>query len=828
MSGKWFFVCLSVLAFGCLGQDRSVSGDFILVKNGIPQAVVIKNPKAAAAQRFLLRETAKCGVKMTLADTAAGKENKIVFEVKDAPVERQDAFTIDFPDPRTMRITCTRTSARWAANHLMEKVFGVRWFFPHLKEYGKEINDYPKAVNVSVKTVKFVQKPYSLYLDREMNWRFGDWTANLGNQRRVSKSEWITIDGFPVWKYAPDSSWPEEIMPVWNGKKLKLPKPKKLPMTKNPYLAKTSAAPNAAGLNYDSGWNFCYSNPKTAEIAAANILEELKRNPNRKIFVLSVNDNGGYCECDVCRKAVRGRRNFSGYLDYSDVFWGFMNKVAEKVSPKYPGVWFAATGYREVMNPPSFKLHSKIVPKFAFDIYAMTDPKVRETRLAQMKAWSERSSHFIVYDYDYGKGCFLFPRISLRLHAEMLKKFHRDYHLCGLSTEAVVLPFDGPKYYVMYRLMRNSSADPEKLADEWYRGVVGAKAAPALRKYFQFWEDYWMGPDIRRTQWYRSVTNIYMQLGERPTHTFALKRGDMKKLRALMNEVVEKAETAQQKRRAQVLMTYFEHAEAAAQALFSELIPPEGRLKSASDAAELLKQVPAAIVAAKKFRENPYNAVNAGMKPESVSGTTLLNIGLVMPFIKDPAVQKELKKLENDSRLPFILRGQIKIWLGLKPKNLIENGSFEQQTVPLSPLWMSKLNGRRDPSRASDGKYSFRTRNGFYLVNSKMEPGKTYLFLCDVFIERGSNEGRFRMNLAPCADKLPLNWLRSGDQVLTGGQWNTYSVVISHPRKVNNIQIQLGFRNFESTEPVWLDNLRFYCLDELDVRKGKAPTRKKP
>ena len=291
-----------------------------------------------------------------------------------------------------------------------------------------------------------------------------------------------------------------------------------------------------------------------------------------------------------------------------------------------------------------------------------------------------------------------------------------------------------------------------------------------------------------------------------------------------MEEVVEKAETAQQKRRADVLMKYFEHAEAAAQALFSELIPPEGRLNSAADAVELIRQIPAAIEAAKKFRENPYNAVNSGMRNESVLSSSLLNIGLVMPFVNDPAARAELKKLENDTRLPFMLRGQIKIWLGFKAGNLIENGSFEHESIPLRPLWMPELRGERNTLHASDGKYSFRTGNGFYLLTPKMEPGKNYLFLCDVFIERGSNEGRFRINLGPSAGKVAVNWIRSGDKVLTGGQWNTFSMVASSSKNVDNLQIQIGFRNFESTEPVWLDNLRFYCLDDFETPNKIKPT----
>ena len=309
-----------------------------------------------------------------------------------------------------------------------------------------------------------------------------------------------------------------------------------------------------------------------------------------------------------------------------------------------------------------------------------------------------------------------------------------------------------------------------------------------------------------------------MQLGERPTHTFALKRGDMEKLRALMTEVVEKAETPQQKRRANVLMKYFEYAEDAAQALFSELISPEGKLDSAADAVELLRQVPAAIEAAERFRNNPVNALERDEKPLSLLSMTLLNIGLILPFVKEPEVRAELEKLQNDEKLPAILRGQIKIWLGFKAENLIENGSFEEETpVILRPLWAPKLNGERDTRHVSDGKYSFRTGNGFYLLSGKMEPGKTYLFLCDLFIERGSNEGRFSYRLGPSKGVNAKLWTRQ-DFVPTGGLWNTYSAAISHPGDVDNLQIHLYFQKFENNEPVWIDNLRLYCLDDFDVK----------
>ena len=381
-----------------LAQYAAATGEFALVKDGKAQAVVIKNPRAEEAQAFFVSEAAKCGVKLTRT-ASARNGNQIVFEVKSSPMETEDSFTIDFPDSRTMRISCSPVSARWAVNHLLETAFGIKWVFPHLKVYGAEINDYPKAENITVKTEKFVQKPYSFFINRGMGWAYATpWNMNLGHKLNMNLSHWMMVDVFPVWKYAPDQSWPEEIMPVLKGKKLKLPKPKKLPLPKNPWLAKRSAAQNPLGVNYDDGWNPCFSHPKTAEIAIANILEKLQQDPKQKVITMSGNDDGGFCECEACRKAVGGRRNFCGYPDYSALFWGWMNKVATAVSAKHPDVWFTASAYRETLEVPSFKLHPRIVAKICLEIHAFTDPDVKKKNLRLLKDWSERSSHLAIYD----------------------------------------------------------------------------------------------------------------------------------------------------------------------------------------------------------------------------------------------------------------------------------------------------------------------------------------------------------------------------------------------------------------------------------------------
>ena len=199
------------------------------------------------------------------------------------------------------------------------------------------------------------------------------------------------------------------------------------------------------------------------------------------------------------------------------------------------------------------------------------------------------------------------------------------------------------------------------------------------------------------------------------------------------------------------------------------------------------------------------------------------SVGLVIPYLKEPRVRKLVAKYADDRAIPSALRAQFNIWLGFKAKNLIENGSFELDKPAFSR--QSSRKGSRDDRHASDGKYSFRIGNGYcyYSINVKMEPGKKYLFLCDVYIEKGSSEGRFSYRLGPSIGMEPRNWFNVNGRIPSGGTWNTYSTIVSHPprkgRNVDTLQIQMWFEKFEQNEPVWLDNIRLYCLDDFETGK---------
>jgi len=573
----------------------------------------------------------------------------IVFEVEPAKLMDDDTFSIEFPDDDTLLIRGSGRSVHWALNHILHEHAGVRWLFLNHTHYPKSDHlSVPRSEVRQSPSYKFERKE-GYYRERMMDYHQ---SMNLKPRPIPRDSHCAMIDfAFPVTKYAHDQSWPVEIMPVRNGKKLVLP----------------LAAPDRPARNQEvflSRWQPCFSNPKTAEIAIENILEILDQDPLRQRIDLGIMDKGGECECEDCLAIVPGRLNQIGFPDYSEVYYAWVNKVVEGVTQKYPDVYFPLIAYRETWTAPSFKVHPKVIPFIAIDSHQFMDADVAENKWKNIKDWSEKASQLGTSEYLSGIDSYALPRIFFNLQSDFYKKLHQ---LGGVGNRAQAWDREGsegegPKNYLRARLLWDINADPQELVDEWYRLTVGEAAAPYLREYFQFWEDYATGDRIRRTDWFKNhKSRICFRLmdwesNRSQSYTFALDKGDMAKLRKLMEQVVAKTETPEQAARAARLMLAFEYYECNAYALFSEIMPPEGVLPDPAAAVELIEAVPEAYAYASK-RQSVEDAIST-QSLFARGGTfdiheTMADIfARISPHMDDPKVQAALERLRVDESIP--------------------------------------------------------------------------------------------------------------------------------------------------------------------------------
>ena len=210
------------LLFLLLFCGNIFSAEFPLFKEGKPAAELVMPKQTGKTFRdavtFFNGELSRCmGTGLPQKSAPSGKLGSITFKLHERPLSEVDAFSITFPDAKTMQIEGTEHSVRFAFNHLLEKHVGIRWFFPPVKGlYGPEINHYPRKRNISVPIESVSERP-PVNLYRTGTWRLGDFAYNWNKNSIISGGHMMTIDVFPVWKYAPDQSWPKEILPVLNG-----------------------------------------------------------------------------------------------------------------------------------------------------------------------------------------------------------------------------------------------------------------------------------------------------------------------------------------------------------------------------------------------------------------------------------------------------------------------------------------------------------------------------------------------------------------------------------------------------------------------------------
>ncbi|MBP5639373.1 MAG: DUF4838 domain-containing protein [Victivallales bacterium] len=800
-------VCFSLLCGG---------NNFQIYKDGKPQAVIVMlQPEHRFAPIWagdLARFAGLCtGNPLEIHKENIPGKNAIELNFREQRFE-DDSFTIEFPDDQTMRISGTRNSVKSGIVYLLETYFNVRFLmqFPlgekqRIPGYEADLEtDCPHIENVSIPMVKVTKSP-SVNFYRRMYQNYNWYTRNLG----FYGGHGSTLFAFPISKYGPNNSWPQEILPIHGGKKLVLPTWDKT--LKNPLLP------------YRHGWQPCWSTPASVTIAVDNIRESLNKNPVHPIHgkryqvELSVNDNGGCCQCTDCLKAVNGKRNTLGHPDYSELYWTWINNVAMELKKTHPEIYIVAYAYREVFNPPSFKLPSNVLPQICREILIGSRvPSEREKIEKTLKMWSEKADKLFLYDYLDNIGLtryvYMLPRVHIKSYADMFKMAW-NYNVRGVYLEADNdIPMSGPTLYLISRLYWNIDADLDAHFREWCERAVGKKAAPFLMEYYQEWERYWLRPEIGQTAWGLSCTGTYMPLNESGTYTYPITEKDIAMFDSLMEKVVAYAETPLQKRRAQLFSRLWGLSRKSLECIYAAYRQPDGTIASAEDAIKLLNSIPVAIKAQEELKNDPF----VSQKWNDIISAGICNFSGLSAHLHDEQVITTLKEILKGSNLPFRLKAILEILSGVKYTNQLANGSFEN---PMDFSWRVKETGELDSTHVSDGEKAYKVVNGAVSFTCQAEYGKFYMIMVDVFSEITGGEGRaeFLTNPRSGNGRFNTQYHAFKNIRLTKG-WQTISNIVHvsgerNGMKADSIYMYFGADFFESDEPLWIDNVRIYKLD---------------
>ncbi|BBH21410.1 hypothetical protein Back11_27550 [Paenibacillus baekrokdamisoli] len=603
------------------------------------------------------------------------------------------------------------------------------------------------------------------------------------------------------------------------------------------------------------GWQPCYSNFETVDIAIAYINEYFEGNPNAESYSLSVNDGGGYCEEDPHHPSYTELKlNSLGLLHLSDIYFKWIQKVAEGILARHPNKYLAALAYHETYDPPSIESNVKLPPNV---LVYITDERLnwsnserRAVGHSLTKRWLEVAPGASFYDYLYG-GPYLLPRSYFHQMADNYR-YACEMGIAALTSESPANFGEGPKMWLAAKLKWNAASDVDELLHDWYVHAVGSEAAPYLVKYYEHWEDFWQRR-VYETDWYNSWlmslprTNFMSLTSASYLKNVALT--ELVKSRKWLENAVILAKqhgTSLQGKRAELLLRAFEYYECSYLTYPGNIVSAD-EVKSTDHAINLLDILVERLALSEKrrnlveeFKSDPI--LNIHWPPEVYgmmwSSTKSRDTQALVEWIKQEPSTGALRSRINtiiDSESSMYAVHYVKLLLATADQweTVNSNTSFEQgDGIDAHDWWywlefgQSSANHlHRSPENPRTGNYGIKV-NGLshggpvYEINHQISPGyygmSAYYYVPEDFNSMGTLQLFVYFN---DADAQCFHSTSSEDKTVADdgpgwhlADWVGYVPEFYDGMKVEKLTIGIKLTKYKDGEILYLDDINFFKL----------------
>ncbi len=341
----------------------------------------------------------------------------------------------------------------YAIYELLDRL-GCRWYMP--SDLGEVI---PRAKTITLDEVDFASKPGTIYR--------GLWYCDDAYRRRNRHGGLLLQAGHGLEGWITPEQRKEH--PDWVGEVGGKPHPRRLK----------------------------WSIPAVADAIADNIIASLDKSYQPSI-TLSPDDGIDFDESAQDKAIDAGDLDTTSQtVSLTDRLLVLCNRVAERVTKKYPDVLFGVLAYGPTTRPPvRERVHPNIVPQLAPITYSrahpMTDDAVPDNRhfRALVEGWGKASKMTSVYFY----GWFLAEPVAPN---PMIAKWGIDTPIvlangCQFWQPETMPNFETSMHalYLGCRLAWNPQLKPADVIDELHRNFY-ASAAPEMARYWSFIDDVW-------------------------------------------------------------------------------------------------------------------------------------------------------------------------------------------------------------------------------------------------------------------------------------------------------------------------------------------------
>ncbi len=715
-----------------------------------------------------------------------------------------DGFVLKGVDKRNYVIVGpTDYGTEFGVCEFLERYLGVRWLLP-----GEHGTDVPKrsALHVSPNEVRGEPAFYSRFMSGLQTKDQQTWARRLRMHGRIAFHHNL-YKLFPPSEYA--ASHPE-FFPVLSGRRY-------LPVDDN-----------------DQGWQPVFTADGLADEAIYRIKQHFRDFPDETSYSLGINDSRDFDQSATSLAGKQVTRNYLGLRDFSDDYFRWCTEVVRGVEEEFPDKRFGCLAYGNVAEPPTHvEVHRRIVPFLTYDRMQWIDPKRREFGQELTRRWQAVCPEVGWYDYVHGSP-YCLPRFYPHLMADNLR-FGRDHGVRAHYSEAFPNWGEGPKLYMLLKLLWDPDIDVDAVLQEWYVRCVGADAAPLLAEYYLIWERFWM-ETIPRSDWFRRARQRLAF--ESPDYLAEVDETALRRCRQLLDSCVGKARTGEQRARAELLRTAFEYYESSVLSYRAKIVTRDRHLTSEEDVLRAIEDDVERIEASgrrvafvRRYRNHPVLGTALGWDGHPQLRGEAWDSGLLWPVLdsicESGRVRQRIEALVEHTLPSVRLRAVALLQASdgrMDEYRLSGDPSFEGESVDPWRRWIRWGIGsaRRVVDRARTGSYSLLcdgVRHGGPHQTIPVEPGR-YLAFGYAFIAEGQESsgtvtitatmrGRDNQNLpTPTTEVKP-----------TPGAWTPIGCLINVPLEVNDIpvtQVRLIaiVDGFQPGEKVYLDDIALYHLPD--------------
>ncbi len=224
----------------------------------------------------------------------------------------------------------------------------------------------------------------------------------------------------------------------------------------------------------------CLTNPDVLRIVTENVLQWIEQHPGCQVVDVSQNDNQRYCQCEECTRVNKEEDSLAGSLIR------FVNKVAEAVAEKYPGVLIQTFAYQYTRKPPKLtKPADNVMIRLCSIESCFRHPldhgcqRNTEQFAQYMEGWSSLAKHLSIWDYTTNYDCYIAPFPNLWVLRDNVRYFaeNKALHVFEEDTPNTYTGEFGPlRAYLLARLLWNPYMSEEEFnyhVDDFLEGYFG-------------------------------------------------------------------------------------------------------------------------------------------------------------------------------------------------------------------------------------------------------------------------------------------------------------------------------------------------------------------